>query len=67
MVVIELKRGVADRDAIGQIASYMGDISETSVRGILIARSFSPRAIVRMIRGLELRRYGYRFLFEKVS
>lgn len=71
-----LKRGMADRDAVGQIASYMGDISAatetgspTPVRGILIAHGFSSRAIAaaKMMRGLELRRYGYRFSFEKVS
>lgn len=40
-VVIELKAGTADGDAVGQILSYMGDIqvadAKTPVRGILIA------------------------------
>ena len=49
MVVIELKAGPADRDAIGQILAYMGDLMEVegqaSVRGILVAREFKPRAI----------------------
>jgi RecB family endonuclease NucS len=47
-VVIELKVGPADRDAIAQILSYMGDLQEEtgdSVRGIVIARAFTARAI----------------------
>jgi hypothetical protein len=70
-VVIELKGGVADRDAIGQIASYLGDVPNEGVgiRGILIAHEFSPRALsaARMISCLELHRYGFRFSFEKMS
>jgi RecB family endonuclease NucS len=70
-VVIELKSGMADRDAVGQIASYLGDIANggPGVRGILIAHEFSPRALAaaRMISCLELRRYGYRFSFERIS
>ena len=70
-VVIELKSGVADRDAIGQIASYLGDVASggPGIRGILIGHGFSPRALAaaRMIPCLELHRYGYRFSFEKMS
>jgi hypothetical protein len=42
-VVIELKKaGVSDRDAVGQILGYMGDLMEStrSVRGILVAGEF---------------------------
>jgi len=67
-VIIELKSGVADRDAVGQIASYLGDVANEApgIRGILIAHGFSQRAIAaaRMISSLELHRYGYRFSFE---
>jgi hypothetical protein len=70
-VIIELKSGVADRNAISQIASYLGDIANggPGVRGILIAHGFSPRALAaaRMVSCLELHRYGYRFSFEKMS
>lgn len=70
-VVIELKRGTADRDAVGQNAAYMGDISTdgTRVRGILIAHGFSQRALAaaRVVSNLELHRYGYRFTFEKIA
>jgi hypothetical protein len=46
VVVIELKAGPADRDAIGQILGYMGDLMETekSVRGLVVAAEFSSRA-----------------------
>lgn len=45
-VVIELKAGRADRDAVGQILAYIGDLMDeaTPVRGILVAADFSPRA-----------------------
>jgi hypothetical protein len=70
-VVIELKSGAADREAVGQIASYLGDVANggAGVRGILIAHEFLPRALAaaRMIPCLELRRYGYRFSFERMS
>lgn len=70
-VVIELKRGRADRDAVGQIAAYMGDVlaAGATVRGMLIAHEFSSRALAaaRMIGDLELRRYGYLFTFEKIG
>jgi RecB family endonuclease NucS len=70
-VVIELKAGMADRDAIGQILAYMGDVmpAEKTVRGILIAGDFSPRAkaAARAARNVELRRYGIRFSFEAIS
>ena len=46
-VVIELKVGTADRDAIGQLLAYMGDLTDKGarVRGILIAREFESRAV----------------------
>jgi hypothetical protein len=72
MVVIELKAGPADRDAIGQILAYMGDLMEgpaSSVRGILVAREFKPRAIAaaRAAPNIRLVRYGIRFSFETIS
>jgi hypothetical protein len=68
-VVIELKRGLAKREAIGQIAGYMGDLIEdekfTSVRGILVAGDFdkSCRSAVRVIPNLMLRQYRFSFSF----
>jgi RecB family endonuclease NucS len=70
-VVIELKAGPADRDAIGQILAYMGDLMQgaKSVRGILVAGEFSPRAIAaaRAAPNIRLVPYGFSFSFETVS
>jgi hypothetical protein len=69
-VAIELKAGTADRDAVGQILSYMGDLMEgaVSVRGILVAGDFTPRAVaaVRAAPNVRLVRYAFRFSFETV-
>ena len=69
--VIELKVGTADRDAIGQLAAYMGDLTEKGarVRGILIAREFASPAVsaARVIPSLRLVRYGFRFTFETAA
>jgi RecB family endonuclease NucS len=68
VVVIELKAGEADRNAIGQILSYMGDLGFTGkpVRGILVAREFSANAksAARAIPNVELKKYSFRFSFE---
>jgi len=70
-VVIELKTGEARREAVGQILAYMGDMTDTnvSVRGILVAGSFSTSAVSasRAIPNLQLQRYQYRFTFESVG
>jgi RecB family endonuclease NucS len=70
-VVIELKAGPADRDAIGQILAYLGDVmaTEKSVRGVLVAGEFTPRAIgaARAAPNIRLVRYGFSFSFETVS
>lgn len=69
LVVIELKAGLARRDAIGQITGYMGDVIEeepdTAVRGILVAADFdkSCKSGVRAIPALKLVRYRFNFTF----
>jgi hypothetical protein len=69
-VIIELNAGDADRNAIGQILAYMGDIltEEKSVRGIIIARDFTASAIAaaRAAPKVELRRYRITFSFPSV-
>ncbi|MEY2882459.1 MAG: hypothetical protein RL490_183 [Pseudomonadota bacterium] len=73
LVVIEIKKGLAKREAIGQIAGYMGDLlrEETGVpvRGILVASEFdkSCRSSVAAIPSLTLRKYRFQFTFEEVS
>jgi hypothetical protein len=70
-VVIELKAGEADRDAIGQILGYMGDMSleNKAVRGILVAGGFAPRAVAaaRVVPNLRLEKYSFNFVFTPVS
>ena len=71
LVVIELKAGSAKREAVGQIAGYMGDLMpeepDTAVRGILVAADFdkSCRSGVRAIPKLGLKRYRFSFKFEE--
>lgn len=71
IVVIELKVGGADRDAIGQLLSYMGDLTDKGarVRGILVAREFAPPAVsaARVVPSLRLVQYGFRFTFETLT
>jgi RecB family endonuclease NucS len=70
-VVIELKAGEADRDAIGQILGYMGDMALENkvVRGILVAGDFAPRAIAaaRVVPNLRLEKYSFNFAFTAVK
>ena len=70
IVVIELKKGLAKRESIGQLLGYMGDIKseepDADVRGILVAADFdqsclSTRAVVP---SLSLKRYSFSFRFE---
>ncbi len=69
IVVIELKAGVADRSAVSQIQSYMGDLIEeeagTDIRGILVAHDFDgkAKAAARPVPTLALRTYSVRFSF----
>lgn len=71
VVVIELKAGTVDREAIGQILSYMGDVAQSkrSVRGILVAGDFSSRAVsaARAVPNLQLKKYSFQFTFESVG
>lgn len=72
LVVIELKRGTAKRESIGQILGYMGDLkldeAADTVRGILVAADFdkSCQSAVAMVPNLTLRSYRYKFFFEAV-
>lgn len=70
-VVIELKAGEADRDAVGQLLSYMGDLidEQEQVRGVLVAQGFTRRAVsaARSVPTIQLIQYGFQFTFEHVS
>jgi RecB family endonuclease NucS len=70
MVIIELKAGSADRDAIAQVLSYIGDAmeKEKSVRGIVIAGDLTPRAIAAArAAAIRLVKYGFNFSFKTIS
>ncbi|MBW8784581.1 MAG: DUF91 domain-containing protein [Novosphingobium sp.] len=70
LVVIELKAGIAKREALGQILGYMGDLKseepQSEVRGILVAASFdkSCRSARAVTPAVQLREY--RFIFDFV-
>ena len=70
--MIELKAGTARRNDVGQVLSYMGDVSEEEpgedVRGILVAGDFDKkaRAAARVVPSLSLRAYSVCFSFSKV-
>lgn len=69
-VVIELKAVPADRDAIGQLLAYIGDLmgGKEPVRGILVAPDFSPRvtAAARATNNIRLVRYSFNFSFATI-
>lgn len=73
LVVIELKAVEADKNAVGQVLAYMGDLQREekgkSVRGIVVAPSFKHNAIAAalMAPNVELREYKFRFLFEAAN
>jgi RecB family endonuclease NucS len=70
IVIIELKAGTADRETIGQILGYMGDLSHAGkrVRGIIVARDFALAAVSALgaLTNLELKEYSFRFSFKSV-
>jgi RecB family endonuclease NucS len=70
IVVVELKDRKADGEAIALLLAHMGDLmtDEAPVRGVLVARDFTPCAIAaaRAVPNLRLVQYGFRFIFEPV-
>ena len=67
-----LKVGTAEHEVISQILSYMGDLQEETgrpVRGIVIARDFTARAVAAskpVSSIIKLRKYGFNFSFKEV-
>ena len=70
-VIIELKAGTADRETIGQILGYIGDLSQGKkpVRGIIVAGDFAPSTIsaVRALPDIQLKKYNFKFSFKSVG
>src|SRR3954447_4406423 len=71
LVVIELKAGEAPDASITQLLSYIGSLATetpTPIRGVLIARAFSPRVkLAARAAGIQLVEYGFNFTFSAVS
>ena len=72
IVVIELKAGTAQPEAVTQVLAYMGavaDVDKLPVRGILVAGDFHKRVIFasHAIPNLELRRYSFHFKFDSMK
>ena len=70
IVVIELKAGTAQSDAITQLLAYMGTIENPDgklVRGILVANDFAPRVVqaARAVPGISLKAYSFQFSFQE--
>ena len=71
LVAIELKLGVATRDAVGQLQSYMGALQkaepDTFVRGILVAASLDAggEAALRVARDIRFFSYALSFNFSR--
>jgi hypothetical protein len=72
-VVIEVKRGVAGRAAIGQLQSYMGSISEdypdSHVRGILVSMGVdaAASAALKMTLDIDLFEFKTNFQFLQIA
>lgn len=73
IVVIELKVGDADRNAVAQVLSYIGDLKakdpKKTIRGIVVAEGFrvSALAAARAVPSIELMKYNMRFSFEEAA
>lgn len=68
--VIELKRGTAGRDVLGQIQSYMGSLkvklAPARILGVIIAQELDPsaKAGLRVCTDVRFVRYRHQFLLE---
>ncbi len=65
-VVIELKAGQADEKAVGQLQAYIEYLREQgyeNIRGILIAASYTPKAVyaARAVKDIKLAKYEVQF------
>jgi RecB family endonuclease NucS len=70
LVILELKAGTANRDAVSQLLAYVGALLEQGetreIRGILVAHEFDRTAklAARAVGSISLIRYGFQFTFE---
>jgi transposase-like protein len=69
-VVIELKAGEAQPEALTQLLAYMGALDQDRpVRGILIAGDFHQRLThaAKVVPNVVLRRYSHKFTFDPLA
>ena len=69
-VIIELKAGMAELAALGQLLSYMGSAmpgQSRPVRGILVANDFHPRLVIaaKAVPTVSLMAYSFKFSFHE--
>jgi len=74
LVVIELKAGKANDNALGQILGYIGCLSSSgkdsmNIRGILVASSFDPRVVfaAKSLPQVKLLKYQLSFKLDKIT
>jgi RecB family endonuclease NucS len=71
-VIIELKAGTAEPEALTQLLAYMAVVGKQDhkpVRGILIAGDFHPRVVfaASAVPNVRLLRYHFQFTFEPIA
>ncbi|WFO74926.1 DUF1016 family protein [Desulfurococcaceae archaeon MEX13E-LK6-19] len=69
LIVIELKAGQADEKAVGQLQAYMEYLKEqgySNVRGILVASTYTPKAVyaAKANKNIKLAKYHVEFKIE---
>ena len=70
VVIIELKAGSANKEAVAQLLSYIGALMETGerreIRGILVAHEYDRAAklAAKPILNITLMAYSFQFTFE---
>ena len=73
LVVIEVKRGVAGRSAVGQIQSYMGSLMreypDKNIRGLLVAIGLdeAARSALLVTHGISYFEFRTRFEFSEIK
>ena len=70
-VIIELKAGIAEPQALTQLLAYIGAVGQEgglASRGLLIAQDFHPKLLfaVKAVSNVKLLKYNFKFGFQSV-
>ncbi|MBV5298338.1 MAG: DUF91 domain-containing protein [Rhodoferax sp.] len=70
-VIIELKAGIAEPQALTQLLAYIGAVGQEgglASRGLLIAQNFHPKLLfaVKAVSNVKLLKYNFKFGFQSV-